>query len=94
MVGYNSVFSSDSLEELVEETEQNIRKYIYSKLNPKLINSLDITVILEADNGFNVDIEIILDTESFTEDHQKIVDAAMEVGFKFLENKLEGKSVV
>ncbi|MHA1231898.1 MAG: DUF3194 domain-containing protein [Candidatus Helarchaeota archaeon] len=81
--------SVDDLEDIIGFIENSIRKFIFSKINPKFIDDFNVEIILEKEKELSliINIEICL-YDIYIPDLEKILDNALKVGEKSLIKKI------
>jgi hypothetical protein len=86
------VRSPERLKEICEAGEAATREYMFSKLERKLIRSLDIEVTSETGDGitFNVDVSVELEP-SIEIDLDKLTDEASEAALSAIDRKMKGR---
>lgn len=88
------VQSPDSLKEICEAGETAARQFILSKLNKKLLRSLDIRVTTEKKGGITFKVEVFIDIEPVLEvDADELADKATEVALSAIDEKMRGKKL-
>ncbi|MEM2134564.1 MAG: DUF3194 domain-containing protein [Candidatus Freyarchaeota archaeon] len=81
----------EELEELCILAEDEIKKYIYSKVPKKEVNQLEIIVELGSEENMNLTIEINLEIESLSEQENKMLaEEALRVAMKAIDGRLLG----
>ncbi|MBS7250271.1 MAG: DUF3194 domain-containing protein [Candidatus Freyarchaeota archaeon] len=81
----------EELEELCILAEDEIKKYIYSKVPKKEVNQLEIMVELGSEENMNLTIEINLEIESLSEQENKMLaEEALRVAMKTIDGRLLG----
>ena len=86
--------SPNSLKELCEAGETAARQFVLSRLNKKLIRSLDIQVITEKRTGITFKVEVFIDVEPVLEiDVDELADMATEVALSAIDEKIRGKKL-
>lgn len=86
--------SSNSLKELCETGEIAARHFVLSKLNKKLIRSLDIRVITEKKGGVTFKVEVFIDVEPVLEiDVDELANMATEAALSVIDQKMRGKKL-
>ncbi len=83
---------SEQVEELCSIVEKTAREYVISKLSPKRIEALNISVETEGTKPvrLTVDVDVSLSPLMKKFDVQKLVDEAIEEAFTSAENYLRG----
>lgn len=81
------------LEEICLLMEEAARKYVLSQVPPKHIESLNITIEANIEDGLNlaVDVELSLSSALHDVNVQKIADEAAGYAFNEVEKYLRGK---
>lgn len=86
--------SPNSLKELCEAGETAARQFVLSRLNKKLIRSLDIQVITEKRTGITFKVEVFIDVEPVLEiDVDELANMATEVALSTIDEKMRGKKL-
>ncbi len=81
----------EEFEELCILAEDEIKKYIYSKVPKKEVNQLEIMVELGSEETTNLTIEINLEIKSLSEQENKmLVEEALRVAMKAIDGRLLG----
>jgi hypothetical protein len=81
----------EELEELCILAEDEIKKYIYSKVPKKEVNQLEIMVELGLEETTNLSIEINLEIKSLSEqENEMLVEEALRVAMKAIDGRLLG----
>ena len=82
--------SSEQIEELCSIAEKTAREYVTSKVSPKRIETLDISVETEGTKPvkLTVDVDVSLSPLMKNFDVQKLVDEAVKEAFTSAENYL------
>lgn len=77
---------SDKISKLLSSTIEN---FIFSKIPKKEIRDLDITIILEYEEGLDVDISIELFLDEFSKYDPRIVDEAINLAYEKLDQHIQ-----
>jgi len=86
--------SPNSLKELCEAGETAARQFVLSRLNKKLIRSLDIQVITETRGGITFKVEVFIDVEPVLKiDVDELADMATEAALSAIDEKMRGKKL-
>jgi len=82
--------TTEQIETLCQTAEDAARKYIHSKVSPKNIDRLDISVEADGAKPVNVTVEIdlVLSSQAKGVDAQAVVKAAVSEAHKATENFL------
>jgi hypothetical protein len=86
--------SPNSLKELCEAGETAAHQFVLSRLNKKLIRSLDIQVITEKRGGITFKVEVFIDIEPVLKiDIDELADMATEAALSAIDEKMRGKKL-
>ncbi|MFW9890420.1 MAG: DUF3194 domain-containing protein [Candidatus Thorarchaeota archaeon] len=78
------------IESLAEECEDEITRFVLSKIPKKSVAELSVSCILEFDEELDVDIQIDLEQSYDTGDNlDEILDGASRYGTEWLERRLK-----
>jgi hypothetical protein len=85
----------ERLKEICEAGEAAAREYILSKLERKLIRSLDIEVTSETGDGITFNIDLSVELEPGIEiDLDEMTDEASEAALSAIDRKMKGRKRV
>ena len=83
------ILSEEDIEQLTENCEEEIARFIFNQLPEKSIEELAVSCTLEMDSELDVDIEIAISQKYDTgQDLDALAEAASEHGLKWLEERL------
>jgi FKBP-type peptidyl-prolyl cis-trans isomerase (trigger factor) len=83
-----------SLKELCEVGENAARQFVLSKLDRKLIRSLDIQVTSEKGGKTTFKVEVFVDVEPAVEiDVEELADTAADAALSAIDERMRGKKL-
>lgn len=86
--------SPGDLKEVCEAGETAARQFVLSKLDKKLIRSLDIQVTSERRGGTTFKVDVFVDVEPVVEiDADTLADMAADAALSAIDEKMRGKKL-
>jgi len=86
--------SPSDLKEVCEAGETAARQFVLSKLDKKLIRSLDIQVTSEKKGGTTFKVDVFVDVEPVVEiDADELADMAADAALSTIDEKMRGKKL-
>ena len=86
--------SPSDLKEVCEAGETAARQFVLSKLDKKLIRSLDIQITSEKKGGTTFKVDIFIDVEPVVEiDADELADMAADAALSAIDEKMRGKKL-
>ncbi|MHA1311998.1 MAG: DUF3194 domain-containing protein [Candidatus Helarchaeota archaeon] len=81
--------NEEELLEIIKYTEDTIRNYIFSKINPKFVDDFNLEIVLEKLEELTVNINIELNFSNIEiPNANEIVNESLEIGVKALKEKV------
>jgi hypothetical protein len=79
--------TDEQIEEVCRLAEEAARNYVYSKIQKKHVESLNVCAVVEGEKPVNLEIDVDVDLDSSMEnfDPQPVSDAAAKEAFKAAE---------
>jgi len=82
--------TSEQIEEVCTTAENAARKFIFSKINPKQVDKLNVIVEAEGEKplNFTVEVELQIASEAQGVDQKELADEAVKQAFAAIETSL------